>query len=251
MIPLLLLLVYGASLLIPREAVEHFLLGLFKSYVPTMPHEQKFLTENVSRLGSAGTHIGIVGILGLIWTTTGGFVSLQQTLDVIWESRHRRSFIVQYVIGFSMMGILLLVTVLSSLASAVTPALTYSMRDRVDAWPWLFLAQEVSRVLFPLLLFVTCYFCYRFLPSLSSPKRYLLISSLLSTCAIYLSRWLFVWYVGHLSQYESIYGTLTFIMLFLFWIYIVSMIVLFGAELAASLRKVWGSGSSAAGSEKS
>ena len=239
MIPLLLLLLYGASLLIPQASVVHFLATLLRSYVPTMPYDRTYLTGIVSRLASTNSHVGVVVLLGLLWTTIGGFVSLQQTLDVIWEASHRRSFVSQYVRSFAMMGILLLFTVLSSLASVVVSLLTHSMSGKIGAWSWLPLLEEIPNISFPLLLFITCYFCFRFLPSQSSPSRYLLFGSYFATCGIYLSRQLFIWYAEHLNQYESIYGALTFIMLFLFWIYIVSAIVLFGAELTVNLCAFW------------
>jgi len=65
-----------------------------------------------------------------------------------------------------------------------------------------------------------------------------LIGALVSTLGIYVSREVFVWYSWHLGQYEMIYGSLTFIMLFTFWVYIVCVIVLFGAEVAVTLSKV-------------
>jgi len=65
-----------------------------------------------------------------------------------------------------------------------------------------------------------------------------LIGALVATLGIYLSREVFVWYSLHLGQYEMIYGSLTFIMLFTFWVYIVCIIVLFGAEVAVTLRDV-------------
>ena len=239
MIPLALLLIYGASIFIPYTSVQNFLADILQSYVPTLPDRKLYLVENVSRLVALGSkQVGIVGVVGLLWTTVGGFVSFQQILDMIWEIPHRRSFVKQYLVGFGMLGILLSLTIITSLATTVSLALVKRIFTEGTLTLWLALFHDISLMSFPLLLFLTCYFCYRFLPSDTIRHSYLLIGALVSTLGIYLSREAFVWYSLHLGQYEMIYGSLTFIMLFTFWVYIVCIIVLFGAEVAVTLRTV-------------
>lgn len=240
MIPLALLLIYGASFFIPHTSVQNFLSDIVQSYVPIIPDANFYIVENVSRLVAVGSNpVGIVGVIGLIWTTVGGFASFQQILDMIWESRHRRSFVKQYLVGFGMLGILLSLTVITSLAATVSLDLVQRVFMRGNISFWLALFHDISRMSFPLLLFMTCYFCYRFLPTSHTIRNsYLLIGALVSTIGIYLSREVFVWYSLHLGQYAMIYGSLTFIMLFTFWVYIVCLIVLFGAEVAVALRAV-------------
>jgi len=239
MIPLALLLIYGASIFIPYTSIQNFLADILQSYVPTLPDAKLYLVENVSRLVALGSkQVGIVGVIGLLWTTVGGFVSFQQILDMIWEIRHRRSFVKQYLVGFGMLIILLSLTIITSLATTVSLALIQGIFTKGNLTFWLALFHDISRLSFPVLLFLTIHFCYRFLPSDTIRHSYLLIGALVSTLGIYLSREAFVWYSLHLGRYEMIYGSLTFIMLFTFWVYIVCVIVLFGAEVAVTLKAV-------------
>lgn len=235
LIPLLLLLVYGTSILIPHTGVEHFLSGVLKSYIPNLPDAQTYLNTNLARLIKLGPSVGVFGVVGLLWTTVGGFVSLQQILDVLWEVHHRRSFIVQYLVGFAMLGMLLGFTIVSSITSAVSPVIIKRMWPLSAHLSVLQVVHQISRFSFPVLLFFTLYFCYRFLPSARLAGKYLFIGAAVSTLAIYASRGVFMLYTRHLGNYELIYGSLTFIMLFTFWIYVVSMIVLLGAEVALAL----------------
>jgi len=239
MIPLALLLIYGASIFIPINSVQSVLSDIMQSYIPTLPNTQSFV-NNVSRLVTLGSkRVGIVGVIGLLWTTESGFVFFQQILDMIWETSHRRSYIKQYLVGFGMLGILLFLTIMTSLATTVSLALVQRIFTDGNLTFWLAIFRDISGLSFPLLLLLTCYFCYRFLPSSHKVRHvYLLIGALVSTLGIYISREVFVWYSLHLGQYEMIYGSLTFIMLFTFWIYIVCVIVLFGAEVAVALSKV-------------
>ncbi|AFM42592.1 putative membrane protein [Desulfosporosinus acidiphilus SJ4] len=240
MIPLLLLLIYGASIFIPQETVQNFISAVFQSYVPALPDAKIYLSQNVSRLVLLGSNkVGLFGILGLLWTTVGGFVSFQRILDTIWNVHERRSFLKQYLVGFGMLMVLVSLTVVSSLATIVSVALVKNFLTPQQSIPlWLAFFHGISHLSFPLLLFLTCLFCYRFLPSQTISYFYLFLGALISTLGIYLSRVAFVWYTANLGQYEMIYGSLTFIMLFTFWAYISCIIVLFGAEVAVTLNKL-------------
>jgi Predicted membrane protein len=239
MIPLALLLIYGASVFIPSTSVQNFLSNILESYVPTIPEAKYNIVENLSRLVALGSkQVGIVGVVGFLWTTVGGFVSFQQILDMICETKHRRSFVMQYLVGFGMLGILLSLTVITSLATTVSLGLVQRIFMKGKLTIWIILFHDISRMSFPVLLFLTCYFCYRFLPSLRIRNSYLLLGALVSTLGIYLSREAFVCYSLNLKRLEMIYGSLTFIMLFTFWVYIVCVIVLFGAEVAVALKTI-------------
>jgi len=234
-IPLTGVLIYGAMLVVPSTPVEHLLTGSIHAYVPDLPDASMFLSNNLMRLNTLSTKVSFIGILGLVWTVVGGFVSLQQAMDIIWNIRHRRTFILQYVVGFAMLVLLLLLTVLASVAMALTPSLLTHLFAHHPLSIWIRLFRDASYLLFPILLFLTSAFCYRFLPSRAIEKRYIAIGAAVTTLALYASRLLFVLYTHHLGRYELIYGTLTFIMLFAFWIYIVSAVLLFGAEVAVNL----------------
>lgn len=231
MVPLIFVLLYTASFLIPGAEVDKFATSALGSIVPIIPAENTILLMTVSRLTQLGTHQGIIGFIGLLWTAVGGFVSFQQALDTIWETRHRRSFVLQYVVSFGMIALLLLFTVLSLILMEIVPVLTHLYVN----WLWL---GVVSHVSFFVLVLVTCYVSFRFLPTHASPPIYLFIGALFTTIVTYISREVFTFYVHMLGTSASIYGTLSFIMLFLFWVYIVATIVLLGAELAAGLARM-------------
>jgi len=236
MIPVTLLLIYGATLLIPGPAVERFLDETLQSYLPAIPTEGTIILNTVRRLISLRSGVGLIGLVGLLWSTVGGFVSLQLILDKILDIRQRRSFIKQYIVGFSMLVILLALTILSSLLTAISPEIIVKMFN-VNSSQWIPFVHIAGRIFFPLVLFITCYFSYRVLPSHALSTLALVIGSSVSTICIYVGRWFFVLYTHHLGRYELIYGTLTFVMLFTFWIYISSIIFLFGAEVAANFQK--------------
>ena len=69
MIPLALLLIYGASIFIPISSVQSFLSNILQSYVPTLPDTKLYIIDNVSRLVALGSkQVGVLGVVGLLWT---------------------------------------------------------------------------------------------------------------------------------------------------------------------------------------
>jgi len=137
------------------------------------------------------------------------------------------------------MGVLLALTIASSLMSAISPEFVSKLVNTNDT-SGLHLLRDIGRISFPLILLITCYSCYRVLPSRTLRTVPIIIGVLLATVFIYISRALFVIYTHHLGNYEVMYGTLTFVMLLTFWIYIVCIFLLFGAEVSVTIHKIRG-----------
>lgn len=239
MLPVLALLIVTASHLLPANTIEQFLQDVLRSYLPAIPMEGTFTGSTIRRLATFGSEVSIIGVIGLLWGTIGGFVNLQQTLDTILEVRKRRSFVKQYLVGFVMLGVLLALTVASSIVSVLSPVWMTTVAQahgmgNPHAIRWI---RTLGQFTFPFVLFVTCYLIYRILPSHRLRTLPLVVGAAFATLGIYISRALYGVYTHHLGNYEVMYGTLTFVMLFTFWIYIVCMLLLFGAEVAVAMEK--------------
>lgn len=237
MIPILLLMIYGASLLVPEPSVEQLLDRLLQSYVPHFPREETLVPQTIRRLASVRTNLRIIGIAGFLWTSVGGFVLLQSVLDEIWGIHQRRSFLRQYMVGFIMLGILLALTITASIFTAITPLLT-AATSGIVSMAWLQLVHPIATLLLPVILFVTVFFIYRVLPSHKPRLLPTSIGALFATIAIYVSRGIFVVYTHYLANYHMVYGALTFVMLLTFWIYISSIILLLGVEVSAAIERI-------------
>ncbi|WP_245578053.1 YihY/virulence factor BrkB family protein [Alicyclobacillus herbarius] len=231
--PLLLLLIYGASLLLPQVQVEK-VVGLFVTpYFPAWP--RNYITSNLPHLTRVGVNVGIVSAVILTWSATSGFIAVQQALDVVWNSQ-QRSFVKRRLIAFAMLLILLLLTLGSEVVMALTPLVKYTLVRHAAFFDWVKMLHAVSRVLFPLSLFVGCLVVYRYLPSRQGHFVYLVPGALVTTVAVDAGRAVFTWYASHLVMYQLIYGTLTVVMLVILWMYLASLAMLFGAEVSANLQ---------------
>ncbi len=239
LLPVLALLMFVAMLIVPETFVDTFVRHVLQSYVPVLPSGQSFALNTVEHLVTFRTHLRIISMVGLFWSSVGGFLTLQRILDTIYEVRKRRSFLKQYVFGFVMLGILLAILFASSAVSAVAPmVLTLFIPRGLSNALVLPVIHGVAKATFALILFVTCFCCYWILPSRKLRVTSTLVGALFSTVIIYVSRSLFVIYTHHLGNYELMYGAMTFVMLLTFWIYIACVIFLIGAEVAVSFNSL-------------
>jgi membrane protein len=84
-----------------------------------------------------------------------------------------------------------------------------------------------------------CYLAYRFMPKEKVGGKGPLLGAVVATLAWKLATQAFVWYLGSgFSKYHLVYGSLGSVIALLFWIYLSSSIVLFGAHLSAAVAQV-------------
>jgi membrane protein len=232
--PLLLLVLYAASVFLPHTHTEQVILTVLRPYFPALPDE---IAWNIGRLTTVGAKVGLVSAVSLVWSAGSGFIAVQQALDAIWEVPDQRSYLARRLIAFGMLVVLFLVTLVSALVMTLHAAIRgTALLDVVPTW--LRPLHAVSRFLFPASLFLGLLVFYRYLPSRSTPWSYLVPGALVATAALDAGRELFVWYAGHLVTYQLVSGSLAAVMLFILWIYIASMLMLFGAEVAQALERL-------------
>ncbi|MBX6352808.1 MAG: YihY/virulence factor BrkB family protein [Thermoflavifilum sp.] len=230
--PMLLLLLYAASWLVPRWQSHPLLLSLLHSYFPTLPDE---IVRNWDTLLAAGGKLGVLSAISLLWSAGSAFIAMQQALDTLWSVSTPRSYASRRLLAFMMLLILLALTVLSGLGMALVVPL------RAASWlpGWIRVLHGVSRLLFPISIFLGLLVFYRFLPSRTMAWRHLIPAALMATAALDAGRAVFVWYAAHLVTYQLVYGSLAAVMLFVLWVYIGSILMLFGAAVAWSLEQWW------------
>lgn len=238
MFPLLILVLYGSSLIVPHEPVVKLLLQTLQPYYPDLPNATKFIEHYLDNLETVGARVGIVSIVILIWSATSAFIAIQQSLDEIFEVKEQRSFVARRIVAFCMLFLLVMLAVICSIALTFYPIITDNWTFGPIVSLWVSRLHGLTRVLYPLSLFVTCFVFYRFLPSRRVEINSVILGALSTTVLLDLARTLFVVYASHLVTYHLIYGSLAVAILLVLWMYIALMILLFGAEIAASLERM-------------
>ena len=95
-----------------------------------------------------------------------------------------------------------------------------------------------SRVLVWLLAFIALLWLYRWIPNTEVQWSEAAWGAMLASLGSVLATSLFSWYLGSgsgLSNYNLIYGSLGAFVALMVWIYLISIIVLFGAHISSSI----------------
>jgi membrane protein len=196
---------------------------IFDSFMPAtgeqiIPYLNTFL-DSISSLTLPGTIMLIVTALMLM-------VRIEVAFNRIWRVDRNRTILNRVVMYWAVLtlGPILIAAGVALSAQKVLGVLgmTEGIPPGIQQVGIFFLTWLVFSLLFALV------------PNRRVRIKHALIGAFLSTVLFEIAKTLFVAYVAN-ANYKVIYGALATFPLFLFWLYIVWVVVLLGASLAASL----------------
>jgi len=227
---LLLLSLVGTYLYSSREVLSHI-----RHYLETVaPSLDPKITRNILQITQTRNIVGILGIGGLLWTSTWVFGSLRIALDVIFQVEEGRGIVKGKAIDLLMIflaGIALLMSM--SLTSAVTFLQSYRLPGAISLAPFI---QWILK--YPIPFFFTFwmfFWVYEIIPRKKIKIGPALKAALFSSLLWEVAKQLFGWYVRHVGRFSVVYGSLGTITILFLWIYYSSAILLLGGEIAALL----------------
>jgi len=211
------------------DQVNDFLDALFPQQ--TYAEEIKSSIRSVvSEIITYRKSIGAVGVFVLVWTVTSMFDALRSVLHKVYRLKHTRSLLssLAHDIGFVFLAFVLFVgtnftiwmyTFLRPLAMSV-PAL----RSLVDTGYTRALPTFTIVVLTAVMFFIV----YRFITDVRPPRMAAVISTLTTTVLWIIGGRVFAVYVSDWSIIGKIYGPYAFLLVLLIWIYLSSVLFVFG-----------------------
>ena len=228
MVPLL-AVTFSAFSLFPvfqewRGELEAF---VFKNFVPTLGeaiqgHFVRFV-ENATKMTPVGLVILILLALLLIY-------SIDHTLNHIWRVRKNRRLIVSFSIYWVVLTLGPVLIGTSLLTTSYLLSLTGFEENTLLAVRKLFLE------LLPYLAsFSSFLLLYLVVPNTSVHFWSALSGAMIAAILFELSKSAFALYFTHFPVYQAIYGALAIIPLLFIWVYVSWIVVLVGAQVAASL----------------
>jgi membrane protein len=234
LIPLLLLVLalIGTYLFSDQEVLNHiskYLEDMFPSLDPR-------IRESILRIVQDRRIFGILGIGGLLWTSTWVFSSLRSALNIIFRVEKGRSRLRGKAVDLFMLflaGTLLLMSM--ALSSVITLLQGYLFKFPLDIG---FIFHPILKYLIPFL-FTFCMFflIYKIAPNKRIHSVIALKATFVASILWEVAKQLFGWYILHLGRFSVLYGSLSTLAIFLLWIYYTSAIFLLGGEIASLLEQ--------------
>ncbi|WP_299826307.1 YihY/virulence factor BrkB family protein [uncultured Pontibacter sp.] len=241
--PLLLIIIKAAGFFFGEEAVSGQLEEQASTAIsPEAAAEIQTMVKNASTQESSGWALW-VGIGTLIFASTTFFVTLQQSLNSVWNLKVKPTSGIlrmakERVFSFGLILSISLLMLISFVISAAVSILSGYLSDMLPGiGVWLIKALDfiisigLTTLLFALIL--------KFLPDGIIRWKDTLIGALITALLFTIGKFLISWYIGT-SDPGSAYGAAGSIILILVWIYYSSMIVFFGAEFTQQYAQKYG-----------
>ncbi len=233
-----------AGIVLNSEAAKQELLRFITN---NLPGSKEFISSivpvvehNVETLVAVSIPLGIISLVGILWSATGVFAAISRAVDRAWDIPYNRPFLKAKARQLVMVVAMGIPFVLSSLAGLVVAAISAFSDQRLFLGGWLvntvssltLLAIDWGLILLVFLL------AYRFLPNTKTYWRYIWPGAVIATVLYELGRELFIWYLEDIARYDTVYGPASSVMVFLFWVYLSSLILVLGAEISSEYERM-------------
>lgn len=232
--PLMIVLLAIAGLVISESTT--LMESLRDSLVLLFPMAHENLVDQLTTFVSRSTVFGIVGIVGLFWSGSRIFASLESSLNDIWRVPASRPYWKHRLLSMALVPVAVL-AFLGSLAATAFYTMVVGKQLpvaglKVQDLP--FLADIVTYVV-PLLLSCLFFFLlYWLLPARRVPRRSALIGSIVAAVLWELSKLGFDVYLSNIGRMDKIYGAAAGFAIMMLWFYYSAMTFLVGAVVGAS-----------------
>lgn len=237
--PLLLVLVSMAAFFVAPQTATNRITEALGEYVPQSAQVETMVQGVISARGT----VGIFAFITLLWAGSRVFSSLIQALNIVYEVEEDYSFLKRLLVSLAMTLSLGLALVLA-LGSGLLLNLL-----RHEAGFLSFLPGELFTLLTWLirvaLLAMVFYLIYQYVPRGNHDRRASLVGAIGATLLFVVARPLFVFYIQEFGHQNLIYGSLAVVIIALLWVWIATLITLFGGELASHTRSMLLEGESA------
>jgi membrane protein len=231
--PLLLVLISAGSFFLDKQQVYLKVTQLIQQAIPATSYD--WIAQNLYHILQQRGPVGIIGLVTLVWAASGGFICLAYNINLAWLEAPQRNFFQGRLIGLQMIaalgGLFFITLILDTLISLLhllnLPIISFLP---LDVWKWFYGIFSWGAV------FLLFFMLYDLVPTVNVPGKAAFWGALTSSLAWKMATALFSWYVrSGFSRYELVYGSVGTLVAFMFLIYILATITLFGAHLTSAI----------------
>lgn len=199
------------------------------------PFSISIVEENIQKVLKARGSVQIFGLLGLAWSATGAFTVLTRNINLAWPNADRHNYFKMRFMAFVMLaGVasVMVVLVIANTTIRLMPLNPAGLAAVVISM------QFFSRLIIWMLTFISLLWLYRWIPNTDVRWSEAAWGAFVGSSGTVIATSIFSWYLTSgegISNYNLVYGSLGAIVALLFWIYLLSIIVLFSAHLSSSI----------------
>ena len=178
-----------------------------------------------------------IGALVTLYLTTNGVMSLITTFNKFYKTAFSRGYIVDYLVAAVLtIMIVLVMAIAMGLLIGGQIALRYMTEIGILTDSIVVMLLVISRFITLFIIFLLMVsLIYYFGPSVEDRWRFFNPGSIIATLMIIFTSYGFSYYLSNFANYHKFYGSIGAIIAFMVWLYFVSIILLVGFEINASI----------------
>lgn len=235
--PFLLLVISMLGSIAADEGDRLAVLTFVFRYFPT---QFEFVNTQLDAFRRTRLQLGVAGGLALIWASLGVFGAITTAVNEAWGVERQRSFLKHRLVSFLMLvasGSVLMLALVAVSAVEVTEASWFGVM--LARFEWLRTLQSFAfRYSATILLIVAVGLLYYFIPNAKTRFRDVWVGAVLTGVLWRIALEGFTWYIGRGGQLNLIHGSIAAVIVFLLWIYVSSVILMYGVEFTAAYARL-------------
>jgi membrane protein len=220
---------------VSQESIMEFI----SNFMPPDMYSTVFVTVNDIVTNARGGLLTFGGLASL-YLATNGMMSLMKAFNACYSTHENRGF-------FKMRGIAFMLTLMFAVVLIVATVLLVVGNifvDYVQSNNWIGIEDVNFFLLFMLrfvILFAFFYFAISFMyyygPAVHYNWKFFSIGSMIATILCIAALYIFTYYLDNFANYNKFYGSLGVLIAIMIFIEIISIIILVGYEVNASIHK--------------
>ena len=231
----LLNLILGLATLLPisEQAVVDTMVGMFPDELGTFI---RTLIKDIFTNGS--TAVTIVSIATGLWSSAKGVNSIRKGMNTIYNSRDNRNFLLAKIVSVLYTAVFVILLLLLACISVFGRQVAEALGNQFSELKGLTnLIVEMHAFVSVGITFLFMLFMYSRMPHENQPARFQVPGALFTGAAWTIISLGFSYIIELTMRNSYMYGSLTTIIILLFWIYIMVNVIFIGAELNVFLSR--------------
>jgi membrane protein len=215
---------------------------LLGRYLPTGQAQRQQVAGTA--ISARRTIIGLASFVVLLWSGSRVFGVITKALNVAYDIEDSYGFLKR-----TLVQVMLLVTIgfafVLAVASRWLIQLAWNVLLGVAAGQGI-IAQVIGNIVAAVLLLTAFFLIYHFIPRAEQSWQASVSGAVVATLLFLLAQPLFTTYIRHFTNLNLIYGPIAALVTVLLWVWVVSLILLNGGEIASHVQRMLIKGMTAA-----
>ncbi len=202
---------------------------IFSYIQQNVPGSADVLQKNIQSVIALRGTLGIVGILGLLWSGSGAIAAIAHAINIAWDVHKEIQYYWKKLRDIALSVGLGILFVLSLGASTVFNVIPVGNIPVVGAT----LVQVGSRIIAFLIAWAIFLILFKIIPNTRTYWRDVWFGALVTAVLFVIGSIFTFIYLTSFSHYSRVYGSIASVIVLLIWIYYSALIVLIGAEFTS------------------